>query len=165
MLEGERFAEEPTGYGDSLRIGTPVREAELSILLRSARTHDTDGKEGYLSNALEPLGSGDIPLPPLRDLCKDPRLDQCPSSNHDPIHPARLLLLVVSLRREAVAASKERNWRETGIGEGRPDDLGTFADVSPVGQLGVTLLSRAAVQLMNKSQLQWEAQLGYDTQS
>ena len=51
----------------------------------------------HLADTFETLCRGDVPLAALGDLGEDPRLDERPPSDHNPVNAARFLLLVVTL--------------------------------------------------------------------
>ena len=66
------------------------------------------GGKHYLADELEPLAGRDVPLPALLDLGEDPRLDECPTADHDPVDVVVLHLVPVVLGRETVASAEDR---------------------------------------------------------
>lgn len=102
----------------------------------------------YLADTLETLGGGNVPLATLCNLGEDPGLDERTARDHDAVDTRTLLLLVVALGREAVAVAKDGDGGETLVLARVAEDVDARTDVRPVGELGVALLARAAVELV-----------------
>jgi hypothetical protein len=136
MLERQGFTQEPPCRVDTSRVRTIMAHREFRILRGRwlVRRSCTELHATHLSNTLQPLSRTDIPLPTFLDLGKDPRLDQCPTCNHNSIHSARLHFLIVLLRGETVAVAKHGWRRHTRVGCRCTKSIDAFFDVRPVLQ-------------------------------
>ena len=87
----------------------------------------------YLSNEFQPFPGADIPFSSLLDLSEDPRLDQSPTSDHDPVYSTVFNLLPIVLRREGVSTAEDWDRGYCGIEEKTPQISRSF---QPSGQGG-----------------------------
>lgn len=65
----------------------------------------------HSSNQFQTFLRADIPFSSFFDLCEDPRLDQRPASNHDPIYSAIFNLFPIILGGEGISAAENWNRR------------------------------------------------------
>jgi hypothetical protein len=101
----------------------------------------------YLADTVQTLRGGNIPLAALGNLGEDPWFDERSARDHDAVDAAALLLLPVRLCREAVAVAEDRDRGHARVLDRVAQDVDALAHILPVGELGVALLPRAAVQL------------------
>jgi len=129
MLERQRFADVSPSRVDARSIGPPVCEAVLA----------------ELSDNIQSFSRTDVPFPAFLDLRENPGLYQSATSDHNAVNITCFHAFPITLRRIRIATTKYWYRWQSFLGFRRTEYVNALLDVSPVRQLGVTLLACSTV--------------------